>query len=146
MESKALSKIDRGILGVLRKDARISWRDLAAKVHLSPTSTAERVRNLERKGIITGYHAQIAPQALGRDVRAVIDISLPPAMKPEAFEALLLERDEIAFAAYVTGTSDYTIVVDCVGAPGLDEFIRWLKGTAGVASTESKLVLRPLVG
>jgi hypothetical protein len=52
----------------------------------------------------------------------------------------------VAFAAYVTGQNDYTIVVDCAGAAGLDGFIRWLKAEAGVARTESKFVLRPIVG
>ena len=47
---------------------------------------------------------------------------------------------------YVTGPSDYSIIVDCAGAGGLDSFIRWLKADAGVARTESRFVLRPIVG
>ncbi|CAB4823099.1 unannotated protein [freshwater metagenome] len=45
---------------------------------------------------------------------------------------------------YVTGPADYTIIVECEGAEGLDMFIRWLKAEAGVARTESKFVLRPI--
>jgi len=50
----------------------------------------------------------------------------------------------VALALYVTGAADYTIIVDCAGAAGLDAFIRWLKTEAGVARTESKFVLRPV--
>lgn len=146
MGSQAIDEIDLRILGLLRNDARISWRELGQQVHLSATSAADRVRSLERRGFIAGYRAQISPAALGRDLRAVIDVGLPPAMAPDDFEALLAERSEVTFAAYVSGKADYTVVVDCAGAAGLDQFIRWLKTTAGVASTESKLVLRPLVG
>jgi len=44
------------------------------------------------------------------------------------------------------GPADYTLIVDCAGAEGLDDVIRWLKAEAGVARTESKFVLRPVVG
>ena len=49
-------------------------------------------------------------------------------------------------AVYVTGPFDYSVVVDCEGADGLDGFIRWLKVSAGAARTESKFVLRPIIG
>lgn len=145
-ESPVIDRIDRRIIDELRTDARISWRELADRVHLAPSSVADRVRRLEERGLILGYRAVVDPAAFGRSVRAVIDIGLPPTLDPAAFEAKLAERDEVAFAAYVTGESDYTIVVDCAGAAGLDGFIRWLKADAGVARTESKFVLRPIVG
>lgn len=124
----------------------MSWRELAERVHLAPSSVADRVRRLEERGLVRGYTVQVDPAAFGRSVRAVIDVGLPPGVDPEPFERLLAGRDEVAFAAYVTGQSDYTIVVDCAGAAGLDAFIRWLKADAGVARTESRFVLRPIVG
>ena len=145
-ESPVIDRIDRRIIDELREDARISWRELADRVHLAPSSVADRVRRLEERGLIRGYSARVDPAAFGRSVRAVIDVGLPPALDPAVFEAKLVARDEVAFAAYVTGESDYTIVVDCAGAAGLDGFIRWLKAEAGVARTESKFVLRPIVG
>ena len=146
MLSQSIDAIDLRILDILRDDARISWRDLGQQVHLSSTSAADRVRSLERRGLIVGYQTKISPLAFGRDLRAVIDVGLPPTMSPDDFESLLLQRPEVAFAAYLSGKADYTVVVDCIGAGGLDQFIRWLKTTAGVASTESKLALRSLVG
>jgi Lrp/AsnC family leucine-responsive transcriptional regulator len=67
-------------------------------------------------------------------------------MSPDEFESRLSERPEVTFAAYVTGKADYTVIVDCAGAEGLDAFIRWLKAEAAVASTESKVVLRAVSG
>ena len=145
-ETPAIDRIDRRIIDELRQNGRISWRELADRVHLAPSSVADRVRRLEERGLIRGYAAQVDPAAFGRSVRAVIDVGLPPGVDPAPFEALLAGRDEVAVAAYVTGQSDYTIVVDCAGAAGLDTFIRWLKADAGVARTESRFVLRPIVG
>lgn len=144
--SQAMDKIDRRIIGILRKEGRISWKELSDRVHLAPSSVADRVRRLEAGGVIGGYTALIDPAALGRNVRAVVDVALPPGADPASFEARLAEREEVELAMYVTGPADYTIIVDCAGAEGLDDFIRWLKTDGGVARTESKFVLRPVVG
>lgn len=144
-ESMVLDRMDRRIIGILRDEGRISWKELADRVHLAPSSVADRVRRMENAGVIRGYTARIDPAALGRGVRAVVDVALPPGADPAAFEARLAERDEVALAMYVTGPADYTIVVDCAGAEGLDAFVRWLKADAGVARTESKFVLRPIL-
>jgi Lrp/AsnC family leucine-responsive transcriptional regulator len=138
--------IDRRIIGILQHHGRISWRELADAVHMASSSVADRVRRLEAAGIILDYRASINPAALGRNVRAVIDVSLPAGGDPAEFEARLAERDEVELALYVTGPADYTVIVDCVGAEGLDGFIRWLKAEGGVARTESKFVLRPVIG
>ncbi|HSB87651.1 MAG TPA: Lrp/AsnC family transcriptional regulator [Ilumatobacteraceae bacterium] len=142
----AVSALDRRIVGILQHQGRISWRELADAVHMAPSSVAERVRRLEAAGVIRGYRANIDPAALGRNVRAVIDVSLPAGADPGEFEGRLSERGEVELALYVTGPADYTVIVDCVGADGLDAFIRWLKAEAGVARTESKFVLRPVIG
>ena len=141
-----IDTIDLRILRALQRDARISWRELGEQVHLSPTSAADRVRRMERDGVIEGYTARVDPAALGRTVRAVVDVSLAAGDQVDDFEARLGQRDEVAFAAYVTGTADYSIIVECEGAEGLDAFVRWLRADAGVARTETKLLLRVVAG
>lgn len=95
--------------------------------------------------MITGYGARIDPNALGRNVRAVVDVSLVPGDEADGFETRLAERDEIVLAAYVTGSADYTIVAECEGPEGLDAFVRWVRADRAVARTESKLMLRSIV-
>jgi Lrp/AsnC family transcriptional regulator, leucine-responsive regulatory protein len=145
-QSGGLDAIDLRILRELRRDARISWRELGEAVHLSPTSAADRVRRMERDRVIEGYTVRVDPEALGRTVRAVVDVSLGAGDQVDAFEDRLTQRDEVAFAAYVTGTADYSIIVECEGADGLDAFVRWLRADAGVARTETKLLLRVVTG
>lgn len=104
------------------------------------------MRRLESRGVITGYAARIDPVAVGRSVRAVIDVSLVPGDEADAFESRLIDRDEVILAAYVTGSADYTMVVECAGAEGLDAFVRWVRADHAVARTESKMMLRSIVG
>jgi Lrp/AsnC family transcriptional regulator, leucine-responsive regulatory protein len=145
-DSEAFDAVDRRIIDMLRQEARISWRELGERVHLSATAVGDRVRRLERNGVIEGYSARVDPAALGRGVRALVEARLAAAMSPETFEAKLATRDEVSFAAYVTGQYDYSILVDCAGPEGLDAFIRWLKAEAGATRTESRVVLRRVVG
>lgn len=146
VETTANDQIDARILDILRSDGRISWRELAERVHLAPSSVADRVRRLENRGVITGYSARIDPAAVGRTVRAVVDVSLVPGDEADAFETRLAERDEVVMAAYVTGSADYTIVAECAGAEGLDSFVRWVRADTAVGRTESKLMLRSVIG
>jgi Lrp/AsnC family transcriptional regulator, leucine-responsive regulatory protein len=146
MDATGYDVPDTRIIEILRSNGRISWRELADRVHLAPSSVADRVRRLEERGVITGYSARVDPAALGRTVRAVIDVSLVPGDQADAFEARLLHRDEIVMAAYVTGSSDYTIVAECAGPEGLDAFVRWVRADQAVARTESKLMLRSVIG
>ncbi len=145
MESMAIDQIDHQIVGELRRDGRKSWKELAAAVHLSASSVGERVRRLERLGVISGYQAVVDHESLGRGLRSVVELSLRPEVVPEAFEAALADRDEVAFAAYVTGAADYAVLVDCAGPEGLDLFVRWCKAN-GAATTESRVVLRRVIG
>ena len=145
VEPSALDPLDLRILGEMRFNARLSWRELGDRVHLAPTSVAERVRRLEHAGVISGYEARTDPAALGRTVRAIVDVSLVPGGGADAFEQRLQARDEVVFAAYVTGSADYKVIVECAGAPGLDAFVRWVRADEVVARTESQLVLRTIV-
>ena len=143
--SKALDEIDTRIIGMLSESGRMSWRELGEHVHLSATSIGDRVRRLEGLGVISGYRAVVDPAAVGRAMRAVIEVQLRPETSPDGFEAALAERTEVTFAAYVTGAADYAVLVDCAGAEGLDGFTRWCKAN-GAAQTESRVVLRRVVG
>ncbi len=56
-----LDRLDRRILRCLQEDGRISNVDLAERVGLSPTATAERVKRLQKEGVIRGYGARLDP-------------------------------------------------------------------------------------
>ncbi len=73
---RELDKIDRNILRILQADGRISFTELGEKVGLSTTPCTERVRRLEREGIIMGYNARLNPQHLKGSLLVFVEISL----------------------------------------------------------------------
>ncbi|MEV7012651.1 Lrp/AsnC family transcriptional regulator [Streptosporangium sp. NPDC051022] len=64
--------MDWTLLAELQGDARLSYNELARRVHMSAPAVAERVRRLEETGVITGYHARVNPALAGRGVAALI--------------------------------------------------------------------------
>ena len=75
-KSRALDRIDLKILRCLQENARISYVDLAAQVGLSTTPCLERVKRLERAGVIRGYKAVLDPRALKANLLVFVEISL----------------------------------------------------------------------
>ena len=108
-----LDRVDRKILRTLQEDGRISNTELAERVGLSATPCSERVKRLEREGIITGYHARLSPQALGQSLLVFVQVSLERTT-PEVFErfrAAVQSRAEILECHMVAGGFDYLLKV-----------------------------------
>lgn len=71
-----LDKVDRKILQFLQGNGRMSMTELAEWVGMSVSPVTERVRRLEREGVITGYSARLNPQALGLGLLVFVEIKL----------------------------------------------------------------------
>ena len=145
MQTIALDQIDREILSQLARDGRLRWQDLGRRVGLSPTATAERVRRLERSGVIAGYRAEIDPAALGRSLECLADVRLMAGTDRGVFVDFLNRTDEITDAVHLTGRSDYSLRIQCGGTADLDRILLAMKSEGGVAETETRVVLgRPV--
>jgi DNA-binding Lrp family transcriptional regulator len=78
MSSRLTNTSDASIVAALQADARQTNRALATKAGLAPSTTLNRVRDLENRGVIRGYHADIDLAALGRDLQALVFVRLQP--------------------------------------------------------------------
>jgi Lrp/AsnC family leucine-responsive transcriptional regulator len=108
---RELDRIDRQILDILQRDGRIAITDLAARVNLSTTPCSERVKRLERDGVITGYHARVDPAALEKPLLVFLNIKLS-AKSGDVFERVreeLLLVPEIMECHLVSGDFDYLV-------------------------------------
>lgn len=119
-----LDRIDHGILAELAKNARITNKDLALLVGLSPSRTLERVRALRQRGVIRGYHAEIDPAALGVGIQAMVAIRLRRHSREAvaAFRAHALGLTETMAVYHVAGINDFLIHVATRDADHLRDF------------------------
>ena len=140
-----MDALDREILGALVRDARLSYRDLGARVGLSANAAADRVRRLRRDGVITGFTATIDPGAAGRRLHALIDVNMASEHTNDSFEATVAKLEAVIDADHVTGRFDYQLRVACHDTAELDRLLRQLKTELGVAETETRVVLRSAI-
>ena len=111
MKPRELDRIDRRILRILQQEGRIAFTELGERVGLSTTPCTERVRRMERDGVITGYHAHVAPAAVGAGLLVFVEISL--AYKSgdifEEFRRAALRLPNVLECHLVSGDFDYLI-------------------------------------
>jgi DNA-binding Lrp family transcriptional regulator len=108
-----LDRIDRCLLGLLSNNARASNKELAAAVGLSPSACHGRVQRLIERGIVRGFHADVAPEALGVRIRAIVFVELTRHHKSlvDAFRETALSLPEVLDVFYVAGSHDLLLHV-----------------------------------
>jgi DNA-binding Lrp family transcriptional regulator len=108
-----LDRTDDAILRILQNDARLSNKELAARVHLAPSSCLERVRRLREKKVLRGFHAEVDPGALGIGLQAMIAVRLRQHSR-DVFESLrerFLALPEVVSLFHVGGAEDFLVHV-----------------------------------
>lgn len=110
---KSLDEVDLQLLKLLQADGRITNADLAKKVGLSPPSVLQRVRALEKAGIVRGYSAILDPDRLGYKIMALVQISLSlhQDMPIERFRRQIREIEEVVECYHVSGDYDFLLKV-----------------------------------
>lgn len=108
---KDLDRIDRKILRLLQADGRMSMTDLADQVGLSVTPCGERVKRLERDGIISGYHARLDPKSLGQGLLVFVQIKLAAksGARFDEFRRAVAKIPNLLECHLVSGDFDYLI-------------------------------------
>jgi Lrp/AsnC family leucine-responsive transcriptional regulator len=142
----AMDRIDRDILDQLSRNGRMRWGELAAAVHLSPNTVAERVRRMQRSGVITGFSVHRDWSTLGRPIHAYVDVKLAPGVEASRFESEIGLSDAVTEAHHVTGRHDYLLSGHFEDLASVDELLGRLKAQGLVAETETRFVLRSVEG
>lgn len=107
-----IDAIDKLILKELQKNARISNVDLSKKVNLSPTPCLERVKRLEKSGMILGYHADICPIKTNKSLLVFIEVTLD-------------RTNNEVFRGFAETVKDYSEILEChMIAGGFDYILK----------------------
>lgn len=144
-----LDTIDRNILAELQRNARLTHQELGARVGLSPSPCARRVRALQDKGVILGYIAEIDEGKLGKGFSVFISVKLDHQIDDRLvnFERAVSRFPEVMDCWLMTGNRDYLLRV---AVSDLSEYERFLTGhltkVDGVASIESSIPIRRVKG
>jgi Lrp/AsnC family leucine-responsive transcriptional regulator len=139
-----LNRIDRNILRTLQQHGRLSYAELARKVGLTTTPCIERVRRLERDGIITGYCALVNPDAVGAGMVVIVQIRLTRTSQDtfEEFKAAASQLPQVQECYLVSGNFDYLIKARVADMTAYRELLgETLLGLPGVQESTSYVVM-----
>lgn len=142
-----IDETDRRILEVLAVEARIPNNALADRVGIAPSTCLTRVRSLLDRRVITGFHAEIDPEAVGYSIQAIIGVRLQVDARDviHSFSGRLAEMAEVRNVFFIAGGHDFLVHVVARDTTELREFVVVnLSGSPEVASTETNFIFEHL--
>ncbi len=137
----SLDEIDRKILALLQREARMTNAAIAAEVGLTAPSVFERIRKLEQRGVIRGYTVNVDPAALGRPLTAFIRLTLAFDEKHDP-GIRAVSRDPEVLECYTVAGEDCLIVKTKVADPSqLEALIKRIRSQITVLHSTTMIAL-----
>jgi Lrp/AsnC family transcriptional regulator, leucine-responsive regulatory protein len=139
-----LDEADRAILKELQQDCRQTYADIAAKVNLSAATVHARVKNLEKRGVISGYGARINAPSVGLSTLAFIQLRLESNSNGLAVASNFIQFPEIEECYSVAGDVDAILKVRVANPHELEMLLYKIKQVQGVNRTNTLVTLSTL--
>ena len=139
----SLDDIDVEILKTLSSNGRISNADLAAKVGIAASTCLGRVRRLVDEGAIKSFGAEIAPEAIGLELQALISVTLRAGARAKLAEFMqsMREHPQVVQVFFLGGQEDFMVHVAVENSEEVREFVlEQLSNNASVANTRTNIV------
>jgi len=139
-----LDKLDKQILKLLQKDCSLNTKQVADKVGLSITPTYERIKKLEKTGIIESYVALLNKEKVGKSLMIFCNVSLQLHSKPllKKFEQTVVKFDEVMECYHTAGTFDYLLKIVANDMNNYQDFItNKLAALENISHVQSSFVM-----
>jgi DNA-binding Lrp family transcriptional regulator len=143
VDTPNLSPTEVTLIRLLQKNARQTNKDLARAAGIAESTCLERIRSLQHRGIIVGYHAEVDLAALGRTIRALISVRLQPktTASVRAFVEEVLAAPETLSIDTISGADDFLVEVAVSDVDRLRTFVLdHVTSRPDVADTRTSLV------
>lgn len=136
-----LDATDLRILDLLQADGRMKRTDVAEAIGLSLPSASERMRKLEERGYISGYHATVDARRLGIDVTAFVRVLSTSSEHYDDFVAAVVAMPEVLELHSITGEGSHIVKLRCADTAALEALLARLQALPGVRGTQTSIVL-----
>jgi DNA-binding Lrp family transcriptional regulator len=143
-EQFQLDEKDYEILRLLQDDAKLTVREVAERIHLSATPTHDRIKRLEKSGVIRKYAALLDNRKLSRPLTVLCQVSLKDHDKKTAMEFVtaVTSLKEVVACYNISGEYDFMLKIVAENMEKYHEFfIRYISGINGIGQTKSAFVM-----
>ncbi len=140
-------QIDRKLIAELQQDAKQTNKQLSAKLNLSVTAVYERIRKLERNGVITAYGARVDQSAMGLPMTVFCHIKLAGHSRNYLgkFEGQVIQLEEVLECFHVSGAYDYLLKIAVRDMEHFRNFmVNKLTKLEHIGSTQSSFVIETM--
>ncbi len=122
-----LDEIDLKIIDLLRKNAKQGNKSIASKIGLTITPTYERIKKLERIGVIEGYSIRVNKSKFGKQIQVFCFVSLKEHKLDllTVFEKEVVDLKEVTACYHVAGSYDYILLIETKGMKEYENFLRY---------------------
>ena len=143
-----MDKKDAAILMVLKENAKLSTQQIAKRTRIPITTVHNRIKKLEKQGVIKGYTVILDNRKIGKPLAAyilvMVDYKRLKEIKKSQYELAqqLLRNPAVETSAMITGASDIIIKIRCGNIDELNDFVTiYLRNVEGVEKTQTAIVL-----
>ena len=136
-----MDKIDIQILECLKNNSRENASVIGNKINMSVSAVIERIKKLEKNGIIKQYSILLDAKKMGMDVLAFIWVSMEHPKFNKGFTDFVMEHSRIVECHYVTGDFDYLLKINTDSTESLERILHEIKYVGGVSLTKTLVVL-----
>ena len=140
-----MDNLDRGILDLLRQNARAGYGDIGSVVGLSASAVKRRVDRLVADGTIRAFTIQVDPAVDGMSTEAYVELFCRGTVAPDELRRILSAVPEVVDAGTVTGSADAIVHLRSRDIPSLEDALERLRIAPNVDHTRSAIVLSRLV-
>ncbi|WP_069998075.1 Lrp/AsnC family transcriptional regulator [Cellulosilyticum sp. I15G10I2] len=137
-----MDDIDLAILRALQENGRVSISDIGSKINLSVSAVGERIKKLEKSGVINHYTAIINGKYFNKELTALMFISLESPKFIDSFLKFVNEENDILECHYIAGNYDYMIKIVTNNPETLEKILNKVKGVTGIIKTYTNVVLK----
>jgi DNA-binding Lrp family transcriptional regulator len=135
-----IDEVDRKILQQLRTDCRMSYREIAKKTRISVGTALNRIRRMEKTGIILGYSARVDPEKVGYDLTGIAEITVSKGKLIE-MEQVISKLPNTCAVYDVTGLTDAIVIAKFHSREELSKFTKTLLSLPFINRTNTRVVL-----
>ena len=139
-----MDSTDRSILKCLSENSRQSATEISRKVHLSIAAVIERIRKMERSGVIRQYTIVMDQHKVGNEVTALMEVSLEHPRYYEEFTRAMNENVSVVACDYLTGENDFMLKIQTRSSESLEQLHRVIKSIQGVSGIKTYFVLKEI--
>ena len=142
-----LDKIDLAIIEILLEDAKLGIKEIAIQVGLTVSPTYERIKRLERNGVIEGYTIKVNREELGKNLRAYCQVSLKEHNSDliQVFEEKVVALEPVTACYHIAGDHDYALLIEVADMSEYQSFLKnELATIPDISNVQSSFVLSAL--